>query len=158
MWPACSQVLLLWVLGTWWDCIIVRGYLVPRVLWDVRQARDCQPQFHSQALCLSMCADRPMVESNRLEGQCPSVLPHILNLWSTLTLVSRKLHFWIPFLHQFQWLHYPQSQYTPPSPITWLEDEDFFLSVLESVLLSVLQSFLSLDKLEPSKLDFDLGK
>lgn len=66
------------------------------VLWDVRQARDCQPQFHSQALCLSMCADRSAVESNRLEEQCPSVLPHILNPLFPLALVSRKLHFWIP--------------------------------------------------------------
>lgn len=44
------------------------------------------------------------------------------------------------------------------SQITWLEDEDFFLSVLESFLLSVLQSFLSLAKEAPSKLDFDLRK
>jgi len=37
----------------------------------------------------------------------------------------------------------------------WLEDEYFFLSILDSFLLSVLQSFLSLAKEAPSKLDFD---
>lgn len=45
-----------------------------------------------------------------------------------------------------------------PSPLTWLEEDDFFLSVLESFLPSVLQSFFSLGKEAPSKLGFDLGK
>lgn len=48
--------------------------------------------------------------------------------------------------------------HTPPSQVTWLEDEYFFLSILDSFLLSVLQSFLSLAKEAPSKLDFDLRK
>ena len=51
---------------------------------------------------------------------------------------------------------HPPRQHTSHSPLTWLEDEDFFLSALESFLLSALQSLLSLAKEAPSKLDFVL--
>jgi hypothetical protein len=62
------------------------------------------------------------------------------------------------FLHWLIFFCHLCRQYTFQSPITWLEDEDFFLSVLESFLLSVLHSFLSPGIVAPSKLDFDLGK
>lgn len=96
---------------------------------------------------------------NQVTGRAASICPsHFLNPVPTLALVSRTLHLFILTLHWLRGLWRPQSQHTLQSLITWLEDEDFFLSVLGSVLLSALHSFLSPVKEEPSKLDFDLGK
>lgn len=75
-----------------------------------------------------------------------------------LLVLTRKLHTWVLAPHRLWCFCHSLRQYTSPSQITWLEDEDFFLSVLESFFLSVLQSFLSLAKEAPSKLDFDLRK